>query len=150
MSDPPVARHELPDPPSPRGAYVPWVRHAGLVVTAGMTPRRDGELTVRGVVGVSVDPAAARAAAGVAAENALAAVAAGAGGLQHVERCLRMTVYIACADGFADLSEVADGASAAIEAHLGAHGLPARSAIGVRALPGGSPVEVELTAAVRA
>jgi enamine deaminase RidA (YjgF/YER057c/UK114 family) len=60
-----------------------------------------------------------------------------------------MSVYIACVDGFTDLSAVADGASEALEAHLGpVAGRPARSAIGVRALPGGAPVEIELTAVV--
>jgi enamine deaminase RidA (YjgF/YER057c/UK114 family) len=32
--------------------------------------------------------------------------------------------------------------------HVGAAALPARSAVGVRRLPDGAPVEVELTAAV--
>ncbi|EID16852.1 hypothetical protein MPHLEI_05022 [Mycolicibacterium phlei RIVM601174] len=50
--------------------------------------------------------------------------------------------------GFQDLSGVADGASATIRDLLGDAALPARSAIGVLALPSGAPVEVELTAAV--
>ena len=59
-----------------------------------------------------------------------------------------MTVYIACAPGFTDLSAVADGASDAIFAAGGADALPARSAIGVQSLPFGAPVEVDLVAAV--
>ncbi|WP_420213932.1 hypothetical protein [Mycolicibacterium phlei] len=46
------------------------------------------------------------------------------------------------------MSGVADGASATIRDLLGDAALPARSAIGVLALPSGAPVEVELTAAV--
>ena len=60
-----------------------------------------------------------------------------------------MTVYIACAPDFHDLSTVADGASTAISAALGADALPARSAIGVQTLPSNAPVEVDLVAAVR-
>jgi enamine deaminase RidA (YjgF/YER057c/UK114 family) len=76
------------------------------------------------------------------------AIAAAAGGLGRVRRCLRLTVFVACTDGFSQLSAVADGASAALGEHVGRDALPVRSALGVRALPGGAPVEVELTAAV--
>jgi enamine deaminase RidA (YjgF/YER057c/UK114 family) len=138
----------LPETPRPRGDYVPAVLVNGLVHTAGMTPRRGGELVLRGTVGADVDPAAAASAAGLAAANALAAVAAAAGGLDRVRRCVRMTVYVACTDDFVALSAVADGASAEIARHLGADRLPARSAVGVRRLPDGAPVEVELVAAV--
>lgn len=149
MSEPTSAETQLPAVPTPQGDYVPAVAHGGLVVTAGMTPRVDGRLTTTGLVGQDLDVPTARAAAGIAARNALAAVAWAAGGLDRVERCLRMSVFVACADGFTELSAVADGATAAIAEHLGHRRLPARTAIGVRALPSGAPVEVELTAAVR-
>lgn len=140
----------LPAPPRPRGSYQPWVEHDGLVVTAGMTPRdADGVLLATGLVGGEVDPTLAREVAAAAARNALAAVVAAAGGRDRVRRCLRMSVYVACVEGFTELSAVADGASAALEEHLGpVAGRPARSAIGVRALPGGAPVEIELMVAV--
>ncbi|MFB4297117.1 RidA family protein [Actinomadura sp. NTSP31] len=134
-------------PPRPQGAYVTAVAEplrAGdvLVASAGMTPREDGRLVVTGLVGRDVDVAAARAAAALAARNAVAAVTAGESA--RIRRWVRMTVYVACADGFTELSAVADGASRVLDG-LGL-GRPARSAVGVRALPGGAPVEVELTA----
>ncbi|MES9609353.1 Atu1372/SO_1960 family protein [Actinomadura sp. NPDC000929] len=144
---------ELPAAPRPQGDYVPAVAEpirAGdlLVASAGMTPRRDGRLTATGLVGRDLDVPAAREAAALAVRNAVAAVANGdlrrSG--SRVRRWVRMTVYVACADGFTDLSAVADGASAALEALAPGLGRPARSAVGVRALPGGAPVEVELTA----
>ncbi|ABM12165.1 Endoribonuclease L-PSP [Mycolicibacterium vanbaalenii PYR-1] len=130
--------------PPPQGDYVPAVRHGDVAHSAGMTPRRDGVLVVSGVVGDTLSVDQARAAAAMAAGNALAAVRSvlpEAAGL----RCLRMTVYIVCAPGFRELSAVADGASAALAAALGAAALPARSAIGVLALPSGAPVEVDLS-----
>ncbi|QFG25023.1 Atu1372/SO_1960 family protein [Actinomadura sp. WMMB 499] len=144
----------LPAPPRPQGDYVPavvapYVPGLVLVATAGMTPRRDGVLTVTGLVGADVGLAAARDAAGLAARNAVAAVAAALGGrgdATAVRTWLRMTVYVACADGVTELSAVADGASAALAAATPDAAPPARSAVGVRALPGGAPVEVELTA----
>jgi enamine deaminase RidA (YjgF/YER057c/UK114 family) len=118
-----------------------------VVYTAGMTPRRDGELVLRGVVGATVSAREAYAAAGIAAENALAAVRSVAPGATVI-RGLRMTVYIACVASFHELSAVADGASAVLRAALGDSGLPVRAAIGVQSLPSGAPVEVDLVAAI--
>ncbi|GAA4516751.1 RidA family protein [Nonomuraea ferruginea] len=153
---------ELPEVPCPRGAYAAavsqphplcpgrgYVPCSALVVSAGMTPRRDGTLTVTGLVGGEVDTAAAAEAAGLAARNALAAVADAAGGLDRLHGLLRLSVFIACVDGFTELSAVADGASAALARTAPALGIPARTAVGVRALPGGAPVEIELTAAAQ-
>ena len=139
----------LPKTPRAQGSYVPAIVHGGLAVSAGMTPRVDGRLVVHGVVGTDLDIEAAQAAAALAARNALAAIASAAGGLDRIERCLRLSVFVACADGFHDLTAVADGASAALAEYVGADALPVRSAIGVRSLPSGAPVEVELTVAIR-
>ncbi|MGK2865931.1 MAG: RidA family protein [Mycobacterium sp.] len=133
--------------PPPQGDYVPAVLHNGVIHTAGMTPRRDGVLLCTGIVGDTMPAADARAAAGHAARNALAA-ALSVAPERAVLRCLKMTVFIACAPAFTQLSAIADGASAVLSAELGADGLPARSAIGVACLPSGAPVEVELTVAV--
>ncbi|HET7327076.1 MAG TPA: RidA family protein [Nocardioidaceae bacterium] len=141
-------RTPLPPAPAPQGSYIPAVAHGGVAMSAGMTPRVDGQLAVRGIVGRDLDLPDARSAAGIAARNALSAVAEAAGGLSRIRRCLRLSVFIACADGFEDLSAVADGATAAIAEQVGPETLPVRSAIGVRALPSGAPVEVELTVAI--
>lgn len=132
-------------PPTPRGDYRAAVVHDGVVYTAGMTPRRDGRLTVAGVVGADVTPAQARSAARLAAANALAAASAALPDGARL-RCLTMTVYVACTAGFTELSAVADGASEEVRTRFGEQALPARSAIGVLALPSGAPVEVELVA----
>jgi enamine deaminase RidA (YjgF/YER057c/UK114 family) len=113
-----------------------------------MTPRRDGVLTVTGVVGRDLDIPLAREAAGLAARNAIDAVAAVVGGTAAISRCLRMSVFVACAPDFRELSAVADGASDVLVEYLELDALPVRSAIGVYALPSGAPVEIELTVAV--
>ena len=118
-------------------------------MSAGMTPRQDGRLLVRGLVGRDVGTAETRDGTALAARNALGAISAQIGGIQHIERCLRMTVYIAIVDGFEDLSLIADAASEALAEHFGARFQPpVRSAIGVRGLPSGAAVEIELTVAV--
>lgn len=139
---------EQVDAPVPQGDYRPAALHDGVVYTAGMTPRVDGELRVRGVVGETLSAQQARAAAQIAAANALAAVRSVLPAEVEGIRCLRMTVYIACAPTFHDLSAVADGASARIRSELGEVALPVRTAIGVQTLPSGAPVEIDLIAAV--
>jgi enamine deaminase RidA (YjgF/YER057c/UK114 family) len=131
----------------PQGAYVPAVVHGGIAYSAGMTPRRHGELVMTGVVGRDLDVATAREAAGLAAGNALTAVVE-AVGLPGIVRTLKMTVFIAAVDGFTAHSAVADGASTVLRERLGERGVVARSAVGVRTLPAGAPVEVELVVAV--
>jgi enamine deaminase RidA (YjgF/YER057c/UK114 family) len=133
----------LPPPPRPRGAYSPAVVAAGLVWSAGMTPRVDGALTVTGRLGDGLGVAEGRAAAALAARNALAAVSAAAGGIDRLGPAVSLTVYVACAGDFVELSAVADGASEALAGLLGGRAA-ARSAVGVQSLPGGAPVEVQL------
>ncbi|MGI5231842.1 RidA family protein [Actinoallomurus sp. CA-142502] len=140
---------QLPAPPVPQGRYRAALLDGGLAYSAGMTPRRQGRLVVTGRVGEDLDAAMAAWAAGLAAGNALVAVSEAAGGLDRIKRCVRMTVYVRCTDDFTGLSAVADGASETLAARLGEESLPVRTAVGVRTLPGGAPVEVELIAAVR-
>jgi enamine deaminase RidA (YjgF/YER057c/UK114 family) len=150
VAEPDLAQAELPVAPAPQGQYVPAVVHGGVAVSAGMTPRVADQLTVVGIVDSDVSVREAFAAAGLAAANALSAIAQAAGGLPNVTRCLRLTVYIACGVGFTEHTAVADGASAELQRLLGDRGAAARSAVGVANLPSGSPVEVELMAAVKA
>ncbi|WP_254058803.1 RidA family protein, partial [Pseudomonas aeruginosa] len=71
------------------------------------------------------------------------------GGLQRVERLLKVTGYVASAAGFVQQPAVIDAASEYFDEVLGARGGHARAAVGVAELPRGAAVEVELIAAVR-
>lgn len=113
-----------------------------------MTPRLDGVLVARGLVGVDVTESEAQRAASLAARNALSAIADVVGGVHRIGRCLRLVVYVACSPRFENHSLVADGASDALSEYLDDQLLPVRTAIGVRSLPGGAAVEVELTVAI--
>jgi len=148
VPEPAAQRAELRPAARSRGRYAPAVVHGGVAYSAGMTPRSDGALLVRGRVGVEVDPGYAHELAGIAAGNALAAIAEAAGGLRRIVRCLQMTVFVAAAPDFAEHTAVADGASEMLLAALGERGTVARAAVGVASLPSGAPVEVVLTAAV--
>ncbi|HEY3717129.1 MAG TPA: RidA family protein [Jatrophihabitantaceae bacterium] len=136
--------------PTPQGEYRPAVIHDNIAYTAGITPRVDGKLTFTGLVGTDVSVSDATAAAHLAAGDALIAVRLSLPDGARIDRCLRMTVYIASAPGFLQHSEVADGASRRLREDLGVDtGTAARSAVGVASLPGNAPVEVELTVGLR-
>ncbi|WP_438872992.1 RidA family protein [Paractinoplanes hotanensis] len=134
--------------PGAAAAYESAVRDGGLIITSGHLPLLGGALPATGKVGSgpgSVDPMTARRLARRCALNALAAVAELAGGLDRVDRVVKMTGYVASEPGFTGQPEVVDGASLLLRDVFGEAGRHARSAIGVAALPRDAPVEVELT-----
>jgi enamine deaminase RidA (YjgF/YER057c/UK114 family) len=139
----------LPPVVAPVAAYVPAVRSGNLVWTSGQIPMVDGRLTVTGKVGQEVDPAAARDLARTCALNALAALDAAAGGLDNVERVVKVVGFVASAPGFFGQPAVINGASELFGEVFGDAGKHARSAVGVAVLPLDAPVEVEVVVAVR-
>ena len=139
----------LPAVAAPAGAYVPAVVAGDLVYTAGQLPFVDGTLARTGVLGVDVAVDEAADLAAVAALNALAAVASVLDGLDRVSRVVKVTGFVASAPGFTEQPRVINGASQVLVDVFGEHGRHARSAVGVAALPLGSPVEVELVVQFR-
>ena len=136
----------LPPVAAPAGAYVPAIATGELIFTSGQLPFVDGALARSGVLGVDVEVAEAADLAATAALNALAAVAGLLDGLDRVLRIVKVTGFVASAPGFTDQPAVINGASNLLTDVFGDHGRHARSAVGVAALPLGSPVEVELIA----
>lgn len=139
----------LPPVPRPVAAYVPAVRVGGLVFSSGQLPFLDGALVATGRVGSVLDEAGAAEAARIATLNGLAAVAAVAGGIDEIERVVKVTVFVASTHDFHAQPAVANGASHLIGEIFGDSGAHARSAVGVAALPLDAAVEVELVVAVR-
>lgn len=140
----------LPGVPVPAGAYVPAVRDGRYVWTAGQLPLVDGVLPVTGLVGEGeglVAPEDAAAWARIAALNTLAA-ASSVVDLDRVERIIKVVGFVASAPGFTGHPSVINGASGLLGDVFGDRGRHARSAVGVAALPFGSPVEVEVVLAV--
>jgi enamine deaminase RidA (YjgF/YER057c/UK114 family) len=140
---------QLPHVVAPLAAYLPAVREGSLVMTAGQLPMRDGALTAAGVVGGEVAPEDAEDAAALCALNAIAAIGTVAD-LDDVVRIVKVTGFVASAPGFTAQPAVVNGASNLLLAAFGDAGRHARSAVGVSVLPLNAPVEVEVTAALRA
>ena len=138
--------YELPPVAQPAGSYVPATRAGTLVFTAGQVPLHRGELAKTGKVGDAVTLEEAQEAARLCVLNALAAVAAEAGGLNNISRIVKVSGFVASAEGFNGQPQVLDGASDLLGEVFGEAGLHARSAVGVAELPLDAPVEVELVA----
>lgn len=138
----------LPEVAPPAGLYQPALRAGEFIYTSGQLPLVDGRLAEpggRGAVTSGCQDAAA-VAARIAALNAVAALRSVAGSLDHIDRILKLTVYVSSASGFTNQHIVANGASALIGEIFGQAGVHVRSAVGVAALPLDASVEVELIA----
>lgn len=139
----------LPAVAPPAGAYQPAVTSGDLVFTAGQLAFVDGRLARTGLLGEEVSVEEGARLARVAALNALAAAAAVLGGLDRIDGIVKVTGFVASAPGFGAQPAVLNGASDLLVDVFGDAGRHARSAVGVAALPLGSPVEVELIARFR-
>ncbi len=135
----------LPEVAAPVGSYVPAIRSGRLVFTSGQLPFRDGKVVYTGKVpeDVSVEDAADGAA--IAVLNGVAAVAQALGGLDAINRVVRVAVFVNSSPGFTEQPKVANGASDLLVEIFGDAGRHARAAVGVAELPLNAAVEVELT-----
>lgn len=130
------------------GNYASVVRHDNQVFISGQIPRVDDEVVVTGRVGAEVSVAQAQRAAKVCTMRALALLRQELGSLDRVQRILRITVFVQCAQNFTQQSEVADGASEVLYEVLGDAGVHTRTSVGVYQLPKNAAVEIDLIAAV--
>ena len=134
----------LPEPPAPRGGYVPAVKAGNLLFVSGMLPIEKGAVAVTGKVGGNVSIDEGRNAARLAVLNALAVVDKYGGGFENVRRIVKVTGYVNSAPGFTSQPQVVDGASELLVKLFGEEGRHARAAVGVAALPADAAVEIEM------
>jgi enamine deaminase RidA (YjgF/YER057c/UK114 family) len=142
----------VPEVAAPVAAYVPAMQHGDLVFTSGQLPFVDGALPATGKVGEGdglVDPAEAKRLAGLCALNAIAAVKSVVGDLDRVTRVVKVVGFVSSDPAFTGQPGVINGASELLGEAFGDAGVHARSAVGVAVLPMDTPVEVEITVAVR-
>lgn len=135
---------DLPTVAAPVGSYVPAVRLGSQVLTSGQLPMQAGRLICTGKVGKDVTVEQAAEAAKVAVLNGLAAAAQVAGGIDRIDRVIRLAVFVNSAPGFTDQPKVANGASDFLAEVFGESGRHVRAAVGVAELPLDAAVELEL------
>jgi enamine deaminase RidA (YjgF/YER057c/UK114 family) len=130
----------LPTAPAPVANYVRAVRVGNLLFVSGTTSR---DLKPFGKVGKELTVEQGYQAARHAGLLLLANVRAELGTLDRVKRVVKVLGMVNSADGFGDQPAVINGFSDLMVEVFGEAGKHARSAVGMAALPGNAPVEVE-------
>ena len=138
----------LPAPSAPAFQYVPVVIHRDVAYVSGQLPRMGGGVVRAGKVGAEVSVEHARNAARICILQGLACLKQALGSLDQVRRILKVTGFVASAQGFVEQPAVIDAASQLLVDLFGEAGRHARSAVGVAELPRNSPVEIEMIAAI--
>jgi enamine deaminase RidA (YjgF/YER057c/UK114 family) len=132
----------LPEQGTAAGTYVPAVQVDKLLFVSGHTGSRAHDL--RGKLGRDLTVDQGYEAARHTMLACLASLKQSLGDLDRVKRIVKLLGFINAADGFTDTPKVLNGASDLLVQLYGKNGQHARSAIGVAALPGNAPVEVEM------
>ncbi len=141
---------ELPTPPAPVAAYVPYVITGNLVFVSGQVPIAGGVPQFIGKLGDSILLEDGKAAARLCAVNLLAQLQTACGGdLDRVVRCVKLGVFVNATPDYSQQPEVANGASDLIASVFGDAGRHARAAVGVGSLPRGVAVEVDAVFEIR-
>jgi enamine deaminase RidA (YjgF/YER057c/UK114 family) len=132
---------QLPPPINPLGSYQTVSIAGSQLYVSGLGPFEDGK-PITGIVGDDISLERAQYAARLTMLLILACVDQ-ACGLDNVDRCSRLTVYVRAEQSFTQHPKVANGASDVLLSLFGQSKLPARSALGVYTLPMGIPVEID-------
>ncbi|MBA1292461.1 RidA family protein [Pseudomonas lurida] len=133
----------------PAGLYKAAVIDGASVFLSGQIPKVGNEVVVSGKVGSEVSLEDAKRGAAIAAIRLLAVLKDAVGSLANISAVTRVNVFVQCAEGFAQQTQVADAASGVLQAVLGEAAGHARTAVGVAALPRNASVEVDLMASLK-
>jgi len=139
---------EIPESPNPLGSYKPAVISGNFIFVSGQLPLKRGKLMCEGKVGAEVSIEDGVQASRLAAINSLSIMRSELGSLDRVRKIVKITGYVASADGFNMQARVINGASDFFYDVFGEEGRHARVAVGVYELPLGAPVEIEVIAEI--
>jgi enamine deaminase RidA (YjgF/YER057c/UK114 family) len=134
----------LPDPPTPLGAYVEAVQTGSLLFLSGTLPVEGGTPRYLGRIGGELSVEDGRSATRLAALNALALAKEHLGSLDKVTRVVRLGVALVTTPGFRDHPKVADAASELFVSIFGTDKTSTRLVFGMESLPVGVCVVLEV------
>ena len=136
----------LPSPPPRGGLYTP-VQSFGTAFCycSGCGPDQCDGSTVIGKLGLNLSVEDGQEAARRCMLNLRANLDRELGDLHRIKRFVKVLAFVNCTDSFDQQPQVINGASQLLMDLFGPEaGLPARSAIGTNALPGGIACEIEV------
>jgi enamine deaminase RidA (YjgF/YER057c/UK114 family) len=135
---------ELPPAPQPMGVYRPIVVVENLAYLSGHGPLLPDGSLMTGRVGDEITQETGYQAARQTGLAILATLREALGSLDRVAQTVKLFGMVNCVAGFKDQPAVINGCSELMIDVFGEqHGVGARSAVGVAALPGHMSVEIE-------
>lgn len=136
---------ELPEPPGNGGVYTPVIEFGDrFLYCSGCGPALSSGSTVVGKMGRDLTLEDGRRAAGNCILNLLANLHEKTGDLNRIKRFVKILAFVNGTEEFTGQPQVVNGGSQLLYEIFGEEaGLPARSAIGTNALPGGIACEIE-------
>lgn len=136
---------EIPDPLPSGGLYTSVVIDGDVAYTSGIVAVEGPPLRLAhaGRLGDDLELETGRLSARGALVSTLGNLKGALGSLDRIERFLRLTGYVRATPEFLHAPKVMDGASELLVEIFGEELLPARTAVGVSALPGGASVEID-------
>jgi enamine deaminase RidA (YjgF/YER057c/UK114 family) len=137
----------LPEVTSGVGSFIPAVLTGNLLFISGNTGARMYDY--RGKLGTDVTVTQGYEASRCAMLGCLAAARSVIGDLDRIERVVKLLGFVNAGEGFTETPNVINGASDLLISLYGDNGKHTRSAIGIAALPGNAPVEIEMIVQVR-
>jgi len=140
---------ELPEAPKPGGTYNPIVQVDNLVYVSGHGPVLPDGTMISGRVGDDLTEEQGRQAARVVGLAILSTLRAQLGGLDRIQRLVKVLGMVNASADFQKHPQVINGFSDLMVEVFGENGRAARSAVGMGSLPGNIPVEVELILQLR-
>lgn len=142
---------ELPDPLPPGGLYSSVVVDGVYAFTSGIVAVEGPPLRLAyaGCLGDDLSVEDGQLSARGALLSTLGNLAGALGGLDRIQRFLKMTGYVRATPDFQKTPTVMDGAAQLLADVFGTELLPARTAVGVSALPSGASVEIDTIVRLR-
>src|SRR5947209_8071274 len=134
----------LPEAPKPVAKYKPAVQIGNVLYVSGHGPAKMDKVKLVGQLGKDVTTEEGKATARAVGLNILATVRSTLGSLDKVKRLLKTLGMVSCTADYKEQPQVINGFSELMAEVFGEdNGVGARSAVGMVALPGNIPVEIE-------
>ena len=135
---------ELPNAPSPVGAYVAYKIINKILYISGQLPIKSNGEIIKGKIGRNLTLEDGQEASKLCVINILAqAKKATDGNLNKIKNCIKITGYVNSTDDFKDQPKVINPASETLSAVFGDKGKHTRAAVSTNSLPLGAAVEID-------
>ena len=135
---------QIPDAPTPVGAYVAYKVVKNLIFISGQLPADSKGNMIKGKLGKNLSIEKGQEAARLCAINLIAQAKKAVGGdLSKIKSCVKITGFVNSTEDFIDQPKVLNAASELLSEIFGTDGMHARAAVSTNSLPLGIAVEID-------